>query len=1526
MKKILGLDLGTNSIGWAVVNEAENADERSSIVKLGVRTISYDNFVSTTTGKESKDPVSDFSGGKGISCNAGRTMKRSARRNLQRYKLRREHLIDILKAMGFISDDTILSENGNRTTFETYRLRAKAATEEISLTDFARVLLMINKKRGYKSSRKAKNTEEGQLIDGMSIAKRLYDENLTPGQLSLELLKNGKKYLPDFYRSDLQAEFDKVWKAQKQFYPDLLTDDLKENLKGKSKAQTWTNCQKPFEIVGIKRKTKGNEQKVENYSWRVKALSEKMDLEELAIVLQEINGQIYNASGYLGNISDRSKELYFNHQTVGQYQMAQLDKNPNYSLKNQVFYRQDYLDEFETIWETQAKFHKELTSELKKEIRDKVIFYQRPLKSQKGLISFCEFESRQMEVEVDGKKKIKTVGYRVCPKSSPLFQEFKIWQRLNDVLVFPTKEKNKKKRPNSRSLSFEEKMVLYKELSFREGLSKMQILDLLGLTDYEMNFDKVSGNTTQSILFKAYKDIIDKSGHDCSRVKDLDDVAEIFHSLGMGTDFLQLNETTWDNFEEQPLFKLWHLLYSFEGDNSVSGNEKLISKLAILCHLPYEYAKIIANVQFVSDYGSLSSKAIKKILPHLIDGEQYDIACVLAGYKTHSKDSLTKEEIEKKNLKDKLEILPRNSLRNPVVEKILNQMVNVVNNIIDEYGKPDEIRIELARELKKNADERFLLTDSINNSDKEVKRLKEEMKEKFPEIFKNQEPSRNDVIRYRLWLELASNAYKPLYGSSENLKKEISPKILFSGDIEVEHILPKARLFDDSFSNKTLAFKQDNLDKGVQTAIDYVRNDGLSDYIDRIITAYGTKTIKKVVTNPKTKNKKIETESITFKAIYSEHERKMLSNKKMASSVERWDNASEEERKKLSKPWSRMSDVEKNIDVINKYYSGKIKKLVTHGNELPEGFINRDLSNTQYITKKAKEMLSDITRYVVCTTGAITDRLREDWQLVDVMRELNWNKYDKVGLTEIIEKTDYEGRKYKVYRIKDWTKRNDHRHHAMDALTTAFTKRAFIQYLNNLNARRIDETQGISNAEKESLNLTSVCAEDVILATRDVWAIQQKELYKDAKGKLRFNPPNLTNNGDIVQQLSQFRAEAKRQLENTLISIKAKNKVVTRNINVSKKEAGKNKKVQLTPRGQLHLETVYGCSRRYATKDEKVNASFDAAKIQTVASKRYRDALKERLNEFGGDAKKAFTGKNSLDKNPIWLNAQHTQSVPEKVKTVEFEQIYTIRKEVSSDLKLDKVVDVRIRKILEDRLAEYGGDAKKAFSNLAENPIWLNKEKGIAIKRVTITGISNGEPLHDKRDKDGNLILDEKGNKQPVDYVNTGNNHHVAIYRKPKLDKNGQPALDANGDIVYELDEKIVSFYEATSRAMQHLPVIDKTYKQSEGWHFLFTMKQNEYFVFPRYDADGNMTFNPLDHDEAWFKNPENYAEISPNLFRVQKMTNKDYFFRHHLETTVQDNAKLKGITWKRFGLNGIENIVKVRVNHIGQIVSVGEY
>ncbi|WP_288735991.1 type II CRISPR RNA-guided endonuclease Cas9 [uncultured Parabacteroides sp.] len=1381
MKKIIGLDLGTTSIGWAVVNEAESKDEISSIVKLGVR-------VNPLTGDEQKN----FEQGKSITTNAERTLKRSARRNLQRYKLRRDNLIEILLNNNIITDQTILSEQGNYTTFQTYRLRAKAATEKIMLEEFARVLLMINKKRGYRSSRNVKSNDgEGQFIDGMSIALQLYENNYTPGQLSLLLLREGKKYLPDFYRSDLQTELDSIWDFQKQFYPEILTTEFKEQIRNKGKQNTSKIFLGKYQIFTAD--NKGKDKRLQTYLWRVNALKEQLSIEELAYVISDVNGSISNSSGYLGEISDRSKELYFNKQTVGEFLISKLDNNPNYSLKNQVFYRQDYLDEFEKLWETQALYHPELTPELKKVLRDVIIFYQRPLKSQKGLIGFCEFESKQIEVVCEGKKKLKTVGCRVCPKSSPLFQEFKIWQVLNSVQVSENSF-------SKRFLEQEEKERLFAELNWRDKLTKAEVLQLLYTKSkgVDLNYKEIEGNRTQAALLKIYLDIIERSGHDkanfskISMPEVINMVKSIFQGLGYNTDILSFkSELEGKDFENQPMYRLWHLLYSFEGDDSKTGNEKLIDKLTELYGFEREYAVLLANISFQPDYGSLSTKAMRKILPFLKGGNEYSLACEYAGYR-HSKRSLTKEELNSKIYKDRLELLPRNSLRNPVVEKILNQMINVVNMLVETYGKPDEIRIELARELKKSAKERENMTLAIRKSTSEYEEYRAILQQEFGLI----NVSRNDIIRYKLYLELKENGYKTLYSNTY-----ISREKLFSKEFDIEHIIPQAKLFDDSFSNKTLESRSVNIAKSNATAYDYVKEkdgeQGVMDYVERI-------------------NKLFQNGSIS---------------------------------------------------------KSKRDKLLMEDANIPNGFIERDLRDSQYIARKAREILEDLVKFVIPTTGIITDRLREDWQLINILQELNWDKYNQLGLTDIYE--DKDGRKIRC--IKDWTKRNDHRHHAMDALTIAFTKQSIIQYLNNLNAR----------SDK----------------TGSIYGIEQNELYRDSHGKLRFNPP---------MPLNLFRAEAKKQLEDILVSIKAKNKVVTQNINKVKKKEGYNKKIQLTPRGQLHNETIYGSIKRYLVSVDKVGANFNSEQIAKVANKKYQKALLLRLTQFGNDPKKAFTGKNGLEKNPIYLDEHQTIQVPLKVKTVSFETIYTIRKEITPDLKLDKIVDFKIRRILEARLLEFKGNAKQAFSNLKENPIWLNKEKGIAIKRVTISGVSNAVALHDKRDHNGHLILDEKGRKQAADYISPSNNHHVAIYQ------------DANG----VLQENVVSFFEVTSRVSLGLPIIDKEYKKSEGWIFLFSMKQNEYFVFPNKETG----FEPNETD---LLDPDNYAQISLNLFRVQTISKvsygssviRDYKFRHHLETSVKDNKDLKDITFKQFkSLDFAKTIVKVRVNHIGQIVAIGEY
>ncbi len=1393
MKKILGLDLGTASIGWALVNEAKNEDEQSSIIKLGVR-------VNPLT----VDEKTNFEKGRPLSTNADRTLKRGARRNLQRFKLRRKNLIDILIKNGFISQDTPLTEIGKNTTHQTLSLRAKAATEEIALEDLAKVLLAINKKRGYKSSRKAVNEDDGVAIDGMAVAKKLYDEQLSPGEYVLSILKQNKKHIPDFYRSDLQEEFDKIYTHQQTYYPELLTLELYKELKGKPKNATWAICEKHLGLVGIKRSGKAQEKKLENYQWRVNGLSQELELEHLVIVLKEINNDLNKSSGYLGAISDRSKELFFNHQTVGQYLYKQIARNQHKSLKNQVFYRQDYLDEFETIWETQTKYHKELTPQLKEKIRDVVIFYQRKLKSQKGLLSFCQFESwQQTYIEAaTGKEKTRTVGRKVIPKSSPLFQHAKIWQNLNNTVIT---NNDSNETIDFKDLDDEVRESLFDELNMRGDLSASAVLKVLSkqmklgkLSSWKCNFEKIEGNRTNQKIFNILQAISTNEGYgiDWNKASAGDVLEELQHTLptiGINPEILHFDPHK-KNWDKQPAYQLWHLLYATEEDEKVSeedkltyGNSAVSLKKALHSKFGFthEYAKMMASIVFPQDYGNLSAKALGKILPFLEAGHNYPDACKEAGY-NHSK-SLTKEELANRTLKPKLDLLKKNSLRNPVVEKILNQMVNLVNQVIDTYGKPDEIRIELARELKKSAKERADMTKGIADAT----RRNDDIKKHITKTFGIPNPTKNDVIRYRLYEELKTNGYKDIFRN-----KPISHNDLFSNKIDIEHIIPKALTYDDSYSNKTLAFKEDNLKKADRTAFDFISNDYASD---------------------------LEEFTMRVEELYK------------AGSISK----------------------------------AKQIKLLRTQKDIPDGFIERDLRNSQYIARKAQELLLEVFEKVTPTTGSITDRLRADWDLINVMKELNLPKYRALELTHMEERLDISSGKLKEYEvITEWSKRNDHRHHAMDALAVAFTTHNHIQYINNYNARR-NTTSDYHPIIKK---------------------IEKQLIVSNGNGKKMFKKP-----------MPRFRESAKKQIEDILISFKNKNKVATWNLNISKAKDGKlNKKRQQTPRGQLHKETIYGKSKRPMDQPTKLNKRFSLAQAHQIVEKPLKELVLSHLALFEKNPEVAFDTK-TLKKHPLVNQGEPLKEV------ICFEDVYTIRKDVNPDnfkneKLINKVVDEGVRNALKKRLKEHGGDPKKAFTDLDKKPIWLNENQGISIKRVTITGVSNAEALHTAKDHLGKDLLDENGAATPVDFVSTGNNHHVAIYKDP----------DGN------LQEQVVSLFEAIARVNDGLPIIDKTYNQHLDWEFQFTMKQNEMFVFPNDDFEID-TIDLLDEKNA--------SLIGPHLFRVQKIATKNYFFRHQYETTVETNKELNGIAYKsQLGLNGIVGIKKVRLDHIGKIVQVGEY
>jgi len=884
MKKILGLDLGTTSIGWAFIQEPDKEITGSQISDMGVRIVPI-----------TSDEENDFSKGNKISINADRTLKRGARRNLQRFKQRRNALLEVFKKEGLVSSNFLYAEDGPSSTFSTLKLRTKAVQERIGLDELLKVLLQINKKRGYKSNRKTKAEEdEGNVIDSMGIAKELYEYELTPGQWVHKALIRGRKYIPDFYLSDLQEEFKKIVECQGRFYTGILNASFIEEWMGKPATPT----KQFFNKNGIQlaeNPGKRVERKLKEYQLRSTAVTSQIDLSEVALVLAQINAQISNSSGYLGAISDRSKELYFKELTIGQFLHQQIQANPHTRLKGQVFYRQDYLDEFEKIWSIQSRFHSKLTDDLKKTIRDISIFYQRRLKSQKHLVSYCEFEE----------------NLKVVPKSHPVFQEYRIWQNMNNLLLI------NKDNPNEKfDIPLENKILLAEQLEFKRELSVADALKLMNLKpkEWELNFQKLEGNRTNQAIFEAFARIIeleDGESIDLAKMKAddvLDQFSEAFLRVGIEPQLLRLNhEIEGSKYEKQPYIQFWHLLYSTEDD------EKLKKCLIKKFGFKQEHIKFLLGISLQDDHASLSSRAIKKILPHLQSGLIYDKACTYAGY-NHS-SSLTKEDNDNRKLKSELGLLKKNSLRNPVVEKILNQMVNVVNAIIEDpcLGRPDEIRIEMARELKANAEQRKTMTSRIASATKDHDKFRDILKKEFG----LQRVTKNDLIRYKLWLETG--------GISIYTGKVIEASKLFSKEYDIEHIIPKARLFDDSFSNKTICERQLNIDKANVTAFSFLQD--------------------------KFSPKEFEQYHERVKGFHG----------------------------KISKT--------------------KIQKLLMANDKIPEDFIARQLQETRYISKKAKEILFDVARRVTVTTGIITDKLREDWGLVDILKELTWEKYDKLGLT-----------------------------------------------------------------------------------------------------------------------------------------------------------------------------------------------------------------------------------------------------------------------------------------------------------------------------------------------------------------------------------------------------------------------------------------------------------------------------------------------------------------------------------------------
>ncbi len=221
----LALDVGSNSLGWALVSEG------NKILEAGVRVF--------------PEGVERNQSGGEVSKNQARRMARGARRLVARRRLRKWHLRRVLVEAGLLpatclhgrnSPERVAWEREQFVANDPYTLRAEALERPLALHELGRVLIHLNQRRGFKSNRKvdrARKEEDSALLQEISALQAEMGER-TLGQY-LSSLRGDDPHA--FHRTRIrgkhtrremyEAEFNAIWDFQAQYHPEVLTSELR---------------------------------------------------------------------------------------------------------------------------------------------------------------------------------------------------------------------------------------------------------------------------------------------------------------------------------------------------------------------------------------------------------------------------------------------------------------------------------------------------------------------------------------------------------------------------------------------------------------------------------------------------------------------------------------------------------------------------------------------------------------------------------------------------------------------------------------------------------------------------------------------------------------------------------------------------------------------------------------------------------------------------------------------------------------------------------------------------------------------------------------------------------------------------------------------------------------------------------------------------------------------------------------------------------------------------------------------------
>lgn len=507
--------------------------------------------------------------------------------------------------------------------------------------------------------------------------------------------------------------------------------------------------------------------------WKLRAdgLDRKQTGEEFAVAL----GHIAKHRGFKSNskrksnepASEDSKMLKAIQETqarLGAYRSVGelFAKDPEYALRkrnrdgdySRSVLRDDLLREVRLLFDRQRSAGNRLaTSELEQQFIA-TAFFQRPLADSEDKVGHCLFEPKE----------------RRAAKRSPSFERFRFLSRLTSLRV--------QSADGERPLTPEEIARAGNDFGSQKGMTFKRLRKILDL-DSGIRFEGVPPDE------EGKRDVVNRSSS---------------NGCMQGTNALReaLGEAGWNTFNDAPdkLDRIAFVLTFREDKDSIRQGLQDIGLEPMILQA------LMAGVERgdFSDFngaGHISARACRNIIPHLMRGLVYSDACGKAGY-DHAKRAETKLD----------------QINNPVARKALTEAVKQVRAVVNEYGLPSRIHVELARDVGKSREERDEITRGIEKRNKAKDRLVEEFKETV-----GAEPRGEDLLRYELWKEQKGRC---LY-----CDREIHPNQVASSDnaVQVDHILPWSRSGDDSFVNKTLCHAGCNQEKKGRTPHEWFGKD-----------------------------------------------------------------------------------------------------------------------------------------------------------------------------------------------------------------------------------------------------------------------------------------------------------------------------------------------------------------------------------------------------------------------------------------------------------------------------------------------------------------------------------------------------------------------------------------------------------------------------------------------------------------------------------------------------------------------------